>query len=435
MTLTLNTTPAGSAATSGGQSATAPRPAASDGAAGFAAALQQTGREAREQSPTGRDAADSARVVAPAEVVASCVPVSSGTAASISDSTVAADATPSDGATSDATPSDAKAMLVDAPVTALPTTFAWLALGRSPMADVSGQPAAAEQVAGVPAAQEMTPKTEAGALDAAIGTAEQPAQVPLPVTLAVPAAVPSAGARAAFASLSPSSVAVSFAGGANARSAEPSTPATAARPLCPTPEPYGTPTRAEFLVRPTGSTKAEAVTIVQADVPAPTTVSVPGAATPTAPVAPAAPTASAVPAAPVPLTAQVAKPLFTLSGVKPGEHVLTINVTPENLGPLTVRAHVTGDNIRVELFAPTDLAREALRAILPDLRRDLAGGGLNAQLDLSSQNQASDARADAQASRQQRPPPGARDGPGDEPPPRSPRSFLSSSSSTIDVMA
>ena len=128
------------------------------------------------------------------------------------------------------------------------------------------------------------------------------------------------------------------------------------------------------------------------------------AATPTAPGAPAvpptvpttlptaatAPVAAPAPAATVPLTTQIMKPLFSLTSAAPGEHVLTISVTPDNLGPVTVRAHVTGEGIRVELFAPTDLAREALRVILPDLRRDLAGSGLSAQLDLSSDSQARD---------------------------------------------
>lgn len=203
------------------------------------------------------------------------------------------------------------------------------------------------------------------------------------------------------------------------------------------------PTRSEFLVVPAGAAKAGAVRIVRTDETAPTvTSSLPGAASGTAAPA-AAPTAvttapaPAAPPVPVPLAAQVAKPLFTLSGAKAGEHVLTINVTPENLGPLTVRAHVTGDNIRVELFAPTDLARDALRAILPDLRRDLAGSTLNAQLDVSSQNSSGDPRAsDAGRGRDQRPPPGRPPGSdGDEPPPHPPRSSSSTSSSTIDVMA
>lgn len=69
---------------------------------------------------------------------------------------------------------------------------------------------------------------------------------------------------------------------------------------------------------------------------------------------------------------------------------MTISVTPDTLGPVTVRAHVGPEGIRVELFAPTDIGRDAIRAILPDLRKDLAGAGVGANLDLSSQNQPSD---------------------------------------------
>ncbi len=66
---------------------------------------------------------------------------------------------------------------------------------------------------------------------------------------------------------------------------------------------------------------------------------------------------------------------------------MTVHVTPDALGPVTVRAHVGADGVRVELFAPTDGGRDALRAILPELRRDLTGAGLSGTLDLSSQNQ------------------------------------------------
>jgi flagellar hook-length control protein FliK len=68
---------------------------------------------------------------------------------------------------------------------------------------------------------------------------------------------------------------------------------------------------------------------------------------------------------------------------------MTVSVTPDNLGPVTVRAHVGAEGVRVELFAPTDLGRDAIRAIIPDLRRDLAGAGLGGNLSLSSQNQPS----------------------------------------------
>ena len=103
------------------------------------------------------------------------------------------------------------------------------------------------------------------------------------------------------------------------------------------------------------------------------------------PVAPAAAPAPAAP--PAPLLTQVAQPLFSLHSAAAGDHVMTLSVTPENLGPVTVRAHVSADGIRVELFAPNDAGREALRSILTDLRRDLSGSGLSTSLSLSAQDQ------------------------------------------------
>lgn len=102
-----------------------------------------------------------------------------------------------------------------------------------------------------------------------------------------------------------------------------------------------------------------------------------------APATPAPP----APAASPPLSTQLQGPLFSLASAKPGEHTMTLSVTPENLGPVTVRAQIGADGVRVELFAANDAGREALRAILQDLKRDLASAGFGAELDLSSQNQ------------------------------------------------
>lgn len=102
------------------------------------------------------------------------------------------------------------------------------------------------------------------------------------------------------------------------------------------------------------------------------------------------PTTAAAPAAPTPGTFadQVAKPVFTLATTAvPGEHVMVIKVTPDNLGPVTVQAHITGSSVRIELFAPNDAGREALRQVMPDLKRDIAASGLQTQLNLSSGNQ------------------------------------------------
>lgn len=142
---------------------------------------------------------------------------------------------------------------------------------------------------------------------------------------------------------------------------------------------------------------------------------------------------SAPPAPQAAFAAQVTPTLFTLAGAKPGEHVITINVTPENLGPVTVRAHVTGESVRVELFAPTDAGRDALRTILPDLRRDLAGSGLNTALDLSSEDRAPDPEP------QRRTPGESGRGPGHSNPESgtssASRPHAVSSASTIDVLA
>ncbi|WP_186467029.1 flagellar hook-length control protein FliK [Arthrobacter sp. UKPF54-2] len=105
------------------------------------------------------------------------------------------------------------------------------------------------------------------------------------------------------------------------------------------------------------------------------------------PVAPGSATAPPAPApspAPQPaLQPQLAKPLFTLAGAPHGQHIMTLKVTPEHLGPLTVRAHIDAAGVRIELFAPGDTGREALRGILPELRKELADAGFGASLDLS----------------------------------------------------
>ncbi|WP_136612037.1 flagellar hook-length control protein FliK [Sinomonas albida] len=90
--------------------------------------------------------------------------------------------------------------------------------------------------------------------------------------------------------------------------------------------------------------------------------------------------------APPGFAAQFARPLAGLATLAPGEHVLTLRVTPENLGPVTVQAHIGADGVRLELFAPSDAGRAAVQAVLPDLRRDLAGTGLGATLDLSGRS-------------------------------------------------
>ncbi|MFJ3034989.1 flagellar hook-length control protein FliK [Curtobacterium pusillum] len=111
--------------------------------------------------------------------------------------------------------------------------------------------------------------------------------------------------------------------------------------------------------------------------------------TPTAAWAPASGATAAN--APAPLAQQLSRPVFTLAQAGPGEHVVTVQVTPDTLGPVTVRAHVTTHGMHVELFAASDAGREAVRQVLPDLRRDASGTGLTTTMDLSSQNHPGDA--------------------------------------------
>ncbi|MFK0007036.1 flagellar hook-length control protein FliK [Paenarthrobacter sp. NPDC090520] len=98
-----------------------------------------------------------------------------------------------------------------------------------------------------------------------------------------------------------------------------------------------------------------------------------------------------------PLNHQLAQPLFALASAKPGEHVMTLRVSPEDLGPLTVRAHIDHAGVRIELFAAGDAGREAVRQVLPELRRGLEDAG--ASLSLSSQDHPQESPQDAPTDR------------------------------------
>jgi flagellar hook-length control protein FliK len=134
-------------------------------------------------------------------------------------------------------------------------------------------------------------------------------------------------------------------------------------------------------------------TSAPASVSAPTqAVSTGGELTPPPAVGSAAASTAAAPAAP-PVAVSVARPVLlpqitvpvvSLAQAPDGDHSLTLTVSPENLGPVMVRAHISGGAIHIELHAPNELGREALRAILVDLRRDLAAAAPHASLLLST---------------------------------------------------
>ncbi len=141
------------------------------------------------------------------------------------------------------------------------------------------------------------------------------------------------------------------------------------------------------------STPSQPAAAQSAPQPVPTTpvVSTAPVIAQSTPVSEPASVASAPPAStPAGMLEQVRGPIGRLTQAGAGEHTFTVNVTPENLGPVTVRAHIGHEGIRVELIGATDGARESLRAILNDLKRDLQSTGMNAQLDVGSER--SDAR-------------------------------------------
>ncbi len=114
-----------------------------------------------------------------------------------------------------------------------------------------------------------------------------------------------------------------------------------------------------------------------------------------APTQAAAPAAPNQPAFPVPLSSQLSGQLTSLRQMPQGDHVLTLTVNPETFGPVKVVAHITHDGVSLQLFGASDQARAALRAALPDLRRDLAGTGLQPNLELGSDSGSGAAGRDA----------------------------------------
>jgi hypothetical protein len=79
----------------------------------------------------------------------------------------------------------------------------------------------------------------------------------------------------------------------------------------------------------------------------------------------------------LPPAAQVALKLAPLRTGPDGTHQLTIHLNPENLGPISVIAQVRGDELSVQLTGGTEAGRDALKAALPELERELRDGGFN----------------------------------------------------------
>lgn len=68
-----------------------------------------------------------------------------------------------------------------------------------------------------------------------------------------------------------------------------------------------------------------------------------------------------------------------------GAYHLTLTVTPDAFGPITVRARIgAGGDVRIELTGGTEAGRDALRVMVADLRRDLATVSPSAHLSLGA---------------------------------------------------
>ncbi|RBL99715.1 hypothetical protein C1H84_15025 [Glutamicibacter soli] len=90
-----------------------------------------------------------------------------------------------------------------------------------------------------------------------------------------------------------------------------------------------------------------------------------------------------------PLLKQLTAPLVTVLSAVPGQRTMNIHVAPETLGPITVSAQLGPSGLRVDLSAPTDAGTHALRALLPELRREMAALGQGSVQVLSPENAAS----------------------------------------------
>lgn len=332
--------------------------------------------------------------------------------------------------------------------------------------------AATQPAAAVPAAVAATPAEETTAPAAKPVLAPVPVQAAAAPATAGPEAEPRATAAAALGTAGPAPAAattpqqdndsrkdrasqpgpatgVDPAAVSVAQTAGPAIPAPDAISAASAPDQPAAAPGAPAAGQPTDAHRrgaAEPVTVVSAEDLAGPAAPQLAQVTAATPAAPATPSQATVPVhAPVPVpagfTAQIARPVFTIARAGEGEHTMTVHVNPENLGPVTVQAHISAGNVRIELTAASSDGRDVLRQILPDLKRDLAGTGSNATLDLSSGSQSgyqqgSPDRENFTRRAQTAYPgtPGGRQSPMGEQRPQA-RSGLYGSDTTLDVMA
>ena len=72
---------------------------------------------------------------------------------------------------------------------------------------------------------------------------------------------------------------------------------------------------------------------------------------------------------------QVFAALVPIRGGKSGEHQLTVQLHPAELGPVSIVARFENGELSVTLASGSDAAREALQSAMPQLRNDLQQAG------------------------------------------------------------
>ncbi|MCU1604374.1 MAG: Flagellar hook-length control protein, partial [Modestobacter sp.] len=102
---------------------------------------------------------------------------------------------------------------------------------------------------------------------------------------------------------------------------------------------------------------------------------VPGPA-PATPLAPTPATAASAPTRQAPVAAQLAPQLAVLHSAPDGSQTMTLVITPESLGPVSIQVTVTDGTLDLTLQGAHAHGRHALTEALPDLRRELESAGL-----------------------------------------------------------
>ena len=80
---------------------------------------------------------------------------------------------------------------------------------------------------------------------------------------------------------------------------------------------------------------------------------------------------------PIPVATQMSAHLSTFKGLADGTYETTLRLYSEELGQVSVRIQVNGGTVSIHAYGASDIAVQALREAMPDLRQDLLQSGLD----------------------------------------------------------